>query len=103
MPLQRTAAVLQSADEIRGLVAKRDLAPGEILTGDLLYSPVLVRRGDTVTVKATSGGVTIAATMKARAAGRLGETVVLEHLNGNGTVSARVTGLRTLNATPEGR
>lgn len=103
MPLRKTVGAIQTAGEIRGLAAKRDLAAGQVLTGDLLYAPVLVHRGDLVTVKATAGGITIAATMKAKGSGRLGETVVVEHISGLGSVAARVTGPRTLAATPEER
>ena len=98
------------AGEIEGMLAKRDLEPGQVLTNDLLYTPVYVHKGDSVTVKATAGGITIAATMRAKAAGKFGETIQVEHLSGQGTTMARVTGPRTLeslgaaaSASPIGR
>jgi flagella basal body P-ring formation protein FlgA len=87
-----------SLDAVRGMLAKRNLEAGEVLRTDDLYMPLYVRKGDTVTVKATSGGVTVAATMRARAGGGLGDTIVVEHLSGPGTVTARVVGARTLEA-----
>jgi hypothetical protein len=36
--------------------------------------------------------------MRARAGGGLGDTIVVEHLSGPGTVTARVVGARTLEA-----
>ena len=69
------------------MVAKRDLAAGAELTTDLLYAPLFVRKGEAVTVKATTGGITIAATMRAKASGRLGETISVEHLSGSGTTT----------------
>ena len=87
-----------SLDTVEGMVAKRDLEPGTILSIDLLYMPVYVRRGDAVTVRATSGGVTIAATMRAKEAGKFGDSIVVEHLSGNGTATARIVGPKALEA-----
>lgn len=97
-PLEGNGATPASLDGLEGMMAKRDLEPGQILKMDLLYMPLYVRKGETVTVKATSGGVTIAATMRALAAGRLGDTIPVQHLTGSGNANARVIGLRTLEA-----
>jgi flagella basal body P-ring formation protein FlgA len=83
-------------DRIDGMLAKRDLEPGQVLTTDLLYLPLYVRKGDSVTVKTTAGAVTIAATMRAKAAGKLGETIAVEHLSGEGSTVARIVGPRVL-------
>ena len=91
-PVQVSAA----PETIQGMLAKRDLEPGQILTGDLLYMPLFVHKGDSVTVKASAGSVTIAATMRAKEAGRLGETITVEHLTGEGSTAARIVGLRIL-------
>lgn len=98
LPMQGTHELLTSLDAIEGMVAKRDLQPGTPLTTDLLYMPVYVRRGDAVTVRATSGSVTISATMRAKEAGKFGDSIVVEHLSGTGTTTARVVGPRTLEA-----
>jgi flagella basal body P-ring formation protein FlgA len=98
MPLRGNREVLTSLDAIEGMVAKRDLDPGMALSTDLLYIPVYVRKGDAVTVRATSGGVTISATMRAKEAGKFGDSIVVEHLSGTGTATARVTGPKTLEA-----
>jgi len=82
--------------QIDGMLAKRDLEPGQVLTGDLLYMPLYVRKGDSVTVKATSGPVTIAATMRAKSAGKLGDVIAVEHLSGEGSTTARIVGPRIL-------
>ena len=92
MPVQRASGT----DRIDGMAAKRDLEAGQVLTGDLLYMPLYVRKGEDVTVKATAGAVTIAATMRAKTAGKLGETIPVEHLTGNGSTMARVVGPRIL-------
>jgi flagella basal body P-ring formation protein FlgA len=85
-----------AVEDAHGLLAKRDLEPGQVLTADLLYSPLYVHKGDSVTVQATSGAVTISATMRAKAAGKLGDTIQVEHLSGEGTTTAKVVGPRML-------
>jgi flagella basal body P-ring formation protein FlgA len=85
-------------ERFEGLVAKRDLQAGTPLTADLLYMPVYVQKGDAVTVKATSGSITISATMRAKASGKFGDTIQVEHLTGQGITSARIIGPRTLEA-----
>ncbi len=91
-PLGRSGDVVGSINSIRGKLSKQDLREGQILTERLLYSPVMVRRGDSVTVRARLGSVTVAATMIARSSGEYGDTIVVEHLNGGGKATARVTG-----------
>jgi flagella basal body P-ring formation protein FlgA len=98
MPLQGTRDLVTSLNAIEGMVAKRDLDRGTVLSTDLLYMPVYVRRGDAVTVRATSGSVTVAATMRAKETGKFGESIVVEHLSGAGTTTARIVGPRTLEA-----
>lgn len=83
-------------EQVDGMLAKRNLEPGQVLTSDLMYMPLSVHKGDSVTVKATAGSVTIAATMRAKAAGKLGETIPVEHLTGEGSTMARIVGPRIL-------
>jgi flagella basal body P-ring formation protein FlgA len=97
-PIEGGGQVPASMDGLQGMLAKRDLDAGQVLKMDLLYMPLYVRKGESVTVKATSGGVTIAATMRAMAAGRLGDTITVQHLTGAGSTTARVIGPRTLEA-----
>lgn len=59
-------------------------------------SQVLIRKGDSVTVKSISGAVTIAATMRARTSGKMGDTIPVEHLSGEGSTTARIIGPRLL-------
>jgi flagella basal body P-ring formation protein FlgA len=92
MPLRLGSA----PEQVDGLLAKRDLEAGQVLTSDLLYLPLAVRKGDAVTVKAAAGTVTIVATMRAKSAGKLGETISVEHLSGEGSTLARIVGPRIL-------
>ena len=87
-----------AADQLIGMLAKRDLESGQVVTTDLFYLPLYVHKGESVTVKATAGAVTISATMRAKASGKLGDTITVEHLTGEGSTTARITGPRTLEA-----
>ncbi len=93
-----SGTALGSIEKLQGLMAARDLQPGQVLTADMFYSPLLVRKGESVTVRATSGGITIAATMRAKSDAHFGDTIAVEHLSGPGGTSARVIGTRTLEA-----
>lgn len=102
MPVKGRGELVLATDKLEGLLAKRTLQAGEVLTNDLLYSPLLVHKGDAVTVRATNGGVSIAATMRAAASAHMGETILVEHLSGQGSTSARVIGPRLLETTTKG-
>lgn len=97
-PLANVGDEFQGVDSLEGLVAKRDLREGEILTERMLYSPILVRRGEAVSVEVRVGGVKVSAVMSANGAGQYGDTIVVEHLDGSGRTNARVTGPGTVEA-----
>lgn len=94
---------VQSLDQVRGMFAKEALEAGRVLTTRQLYSPVLVRRGDAVSVVAAVGNIRVSAMMKAQSAGEYGETIIVEHLNGSGQATARVTGQGMVEALVRGR
>ncbi len=89
MPVRGRGEPIADAAAVEGLLAKRNLSAGDVLTTELLYAPLLVHKGDSVTVKASNGGVTITAVMRAKASAHLGETIFVEHLTGTGSTSAR--------------
>jgi len=96
MPVRGHGEPVLSMDSLSGMLAKRGIPAGQVITEDLLYAPLLVHKGETVTVKATNGGVSITAMMRARASAHMGETISVEHLSGLGSTSARVIGPRLL-------
>ena len=99
MPVRGKGESVTSFERLSGMLAKRSLAIGEVVTSDLFYAPLLVRKGDTVTVKATNRGISVTAMMRARASAHLGETISVEHLSGIGSTTARVVGPRMLETT----
>jgi flagella basal body P-ring formation protein FlgA len=99
LPMRGHGDPLQSTANLEGMLTKRPLPAGEVLTGDLFYAPLIVHKGDVVTVRATNGRVAITAVMRARSSAHMGETIVVEHLSGVGFTSARVVGPKMLEAT----
>ena len=82
--LERVASKDQSTEgfraigEVIGRETTRAITRGEVLRPDWLRSPLLVRRGDMVTVCARAGGVCVRTTGRARDDGSLGDLVAVE-------------------------
>jgi flagella basal body P-ring formation protein FlgA len=94
--LDGSTAVIDSIQRFEGMLAKRSLSAGQVLASDLFYLPLFVRKGEIVTVRALSGNVSVTASMRARAAGSLGDTVSVEHISGGPAITARIVGPRLL-------
>lgn len=91
-PLPDVALVrLPAAHAVVGLRARRNLAPGELLTPAVLDVPPAVRAGDDVTVTASVGAVLVSARATASASGHIGELLRIV-LPAGRPVRARVTG-----------
>ena len=84
------AAMLASTDAAIGSVARRRLDAGVILRTDVLASPVVVRRGELVTVHCVSGGVVVKAKARAQRDGRIDERITLKMDGSQKTFTARV-------------
>lgn len=81
-----------SLDEVVGREAVRPLAEGRPLSNDALRSPILIRRGEVVTVYALSPGVKVRSVARARDDAGLGDQITLETLHDRKAILARVTG-----------
>jgi len=89
-PGQGRTEGLHSLDEVVGKETTRAIPKGQAFAADWVRSPLLVRRGDVVTVSARSGGVCVRTTARARDDGSLGELVAVESLADRSTYYARV-------------
>jgi len=89
-PEQGPPEGLHSLEEIVGKETTRAIPKGKVVAADWVRSPLLVRRGDVVTVSARSGGVCVRTTARARDDGSLGELVAVESLTDRSTYYARV-------------
>ncbi|HEY6360079.1 MAG TPA: flagellar basal body P-ring formation chaperone FlgA [Vicinamibacterales bacterium] len=88
VPLTR----LPVQDEIIGLKARRNIAPGEALTSTVLDVPPAVRSGDVVTVTATVGAVQVTAAATASSSGHRGDVIRVTPKPNGRPVRARITG-----------
>ncbi len=90
-------AVFQTIDEVIGHETTRGLTAGKPVTPDDLRTPLVVHRGDVVTVYVNSGGVRIRTIARAKAEGSVGELIAVEStLTDRANYYARVSGVRTV-------
>lgn len=80
-----------AADEIVGLIARRDIAAGEALTSTVLQVPPTVRAGDVLDLTVIVGTVRVSAKATAAASGYVGEIIRVTPKGGK-PLKARITG-----------
>lgn len=88
--LEQTADALESIEEAIGKEAKQPIPLGKILQRKMLRSPLLVRRGEIVTVHVRTSGIRVRTTARARDEGALGDLVTVESTLDRRTYLARV-------------
>lgn len=74
-----------------GLSLKRQLAAATPITGEVLAQPVLVKRGEAVTITAASGGLSVKMPGIAMSDGRRGEQIRVKNGNSARVIDAQVT------------
>lgn len=90
----RSDDVFYSLDEVLDQEAIQSIAAGQPVVARMLRKPVLVRRGDPVTVFSRSAGVVVKTTARARDDGSHGDVVSVESLTDRSTYYARVCGVQ---------
>jgi flagella basal body P-ring formation protein FlgA len=83
-----------SLDEVIGKETTRAIPKGKVLRQESVGLPVLVRRGDVVTVYARNPGICVRTLGRARDSGSLGELVAVESIEDRSTYYARVSSVR---------
>ncbi|MFT5422590.1 MAG: flagella basal body P-ring formation protein FlgA [Phycisphaerales bacterium] len=68
-----------TAEQALGQMTRRRARAGETLTTDLLEAPIMISRGDIVTVRSVRGAAVVRLRARALGDGRLGEQIELEH------------------------
>ena len=89
------AAVIRSVEAAIGKEARRSIPAGTMMNTTSLRSPVLVTRGETVTVYARAAGVTVRTLATAKQEGSLGDLIQVETPD-RLRYAARVVGQREL-------
>jgi flagella basal body P-ring formation protein FlgA len=79
-------------DSILGMQARQSIQAGQVIFNDQVQQPVMVKRGDVVTVSAHSGGIRVRTTARARQDGVNGEIIQVETLERRERFDVRVVG-----------
>lgn len=75
-----------------GQVCKKTIDPGSIVLDSMLESPLLIERGETISVKSITGSVSVGILARAMSDGRLGELIEIESRDRTQRFTARVAG-----------
>lgn len=71
-----------SREDAVGAVVRGRLEPGELLTVDALDAPIVVNKGDLVTISAVSPSVVVTEIARATESGRVGDVIRFESVDG---------------------
>lgn len=91
-PTEGSLEVYQSVEDVIGKETTRILTIGQILDDSLVQRPLLVRRGEIVTVYARSAGIRVRTTARAREEGSQGDLITVESVQDRKSFFARVSG-----------
>jgi flagella basal body P-ring formation protein FlgA len=94
LPREQTADAVSSLDEVIGKETTRAIPAGKLVTGDSLRTPLVIRRGEVVTVYAKSAGIRVRTIARARDDGSLGDLIAVESMQDRTSYFARVNGVR---------
>lgn len=81
-------------EDVVGQELRRSIGAGQVLTQGDLRPPILVRRGDPVTVYARSPGIQVRTTARAAEDGALGDLITVESLSDRKRFFASVSGIQ---------
>jgi len=94
--ISNIADPITTPDEVVGQMSRRMLRPGDILRSGQLSSPVMVKRGDAVTMLARRDGIEVSTAGEALDAGARGAMVRVRNANSGQVVRMRVAGPGTV-------
>ena len=81
-------------DDVVGKEVARSLAAGQIVRRDAVRAPLVVRRGDVVTVYARQSGLVVRTTARSRDDASLGDVITVESLLNRQAFFARASGVQ---------
>jgi flagella basal body P-ring formation protein FlgA len=94
-----TGNVITNLNAASGMEARRPLRAGEVISMSDVRRPVVVTKGQTVTMTFNAPGVSLTAMGRAMSEGGVGDTVVVQNPASYRMVSAVITGTGTVRAT----
>jgi flagella basal body P-ring formation protein FlgA len=87
-------AAVESIEELIGMEARQAIRAGEVVFTDQVQAPLLVKRGEVISVSSQAGGIRVRTTARARENAARGELVQVESLDTRERFMARVVGPR---------
>jgi flagella basal body P-ring formation protein FlgA len=87
-------AAVDSLDKAIGMEARQALQAGDMVLADQVQAPLLVKRGELITVSSQSSGIRVRTTARASKDGAHGEVVQVESLETRDRYDVRVVGPR---------
>ncbi|HYE63040.1 MAG TPA: flagellar basal body P-ring formation chaperone FlgA [Phycisphaerales bacterium] len=78
--------------QVVGSVARARVEAGKVILAKDVEAPVVVQRGDLVSIDCVSGTVVVSTTARAKEAGREGDVIQFQSMNSKKTFDARVNG-----------
>jgi flagella basal body P-ring formation protein FlgA len=87
-------AAFGSLNKVIGMEARQALKPGDIVLADQVQAPLLVKRGELITVTSQGSGIRVRTTARAAKDGAQGEVVQVESLETRDRFEVRVIGPR---------
>jgi flagella basal body P-ring formation protein FlgA len=90
------------AEKLVGNVARRPLRPNELLRNTAVEEPILVEDRSLVTIKLQTDSMSLTAKGRAKADGAKGDTVRVENIQSNQTITGVVTGAGVVAVKPNG-
>lgn len=98
----RDGEFFATLDEVVGLETMQALAAGQALSARSVRAPLLVRRGEAITVYARGAGVRVRTVARAREDGAEGEVIAVESMTDRQTYLARVIGVQEVEVQSRG-
>lgn len=93
-PADANAVVFHAVEEVVGKEARQAMSAGNAVAREAVQAPVIVRRGEVVTVYARSSGIRVRTMARAREDGSLDDLVTVESLDTRKSFFARVCGVQ---------
>lgn len=87
-----TSGYYSSLEEVVGMELRRPVRTGTVLSRSMLKQPILIRRGEKVSINAVTGSVRVRMEGKALESGARGELIQVENLSSGQKVEAEVIG-----------
>jgi flagella basal body P-ring formation protein FlgA len=90
-PLALTTNAVLSLDDAVGKEAKQTVAAGQVISSTALRRPLVIKRGELITVYSVAAGIQVKAAAKALADAALGDVILLEATETKKQFQGRVT------------